>query len=110
MFTEWMEQSILKRKGMFFAFVTNQEGSRFLQAHLNLATSEQLWSMFNHLKPDFVAISYHVFGNYVAQKYLELGCDELISAVVETLKSSILSLSMGIYGCRVVQKLLECAA
>jgi len=110
MFTVWMEQNILKHKGKFLAFVTNQEGSRFLQDHLSFATADQLWSTFNHLKPYFVKISHDVFGNYVAQKYLELGCDELISSVFETLQSSILSLSLGIYGCRVVQKLLECAA
>jgi len=110
MFNLWLEKEMLTHKGLFFAFVTDQEGSRFLQEHLILATAEQLWRTFTHLKPDFVAISHDVFGNYVAQKYLELGSDQLISAVVETLKPSILSLSMGIYGCRVVQKLLQCAA
>jgi len=110
MFNVWFAQNILTQKGMFFAFVTDQEGSRFLQEHLTLASSDWLWDTFTHLKPDFIAICNDMFGNYVAQKYLELDCDELISAVVETLESSILSLSMGMYGCRVVQKILECAA
>jgi len=110
MFSVWLEQEMLTHKGIFFSFVTDQEGSRFLQEHLILATADQLWSMFAHLKPDFLEISHDVFGNYVAQKYLELGNDQLINAIVETLKPNILSLSLGIYGCRVVQKLLECAA
>jgi len=105
-----VQNMLMVENNMFFAFVTDQEGSRFLQKHLTTATPEQLWSTFMHLKPDFVAICQDVFGNYVAQKYLELGSDELRSAVVETLKPSITSLSMGMYGCRVVQKLLECAA
>merc|ERR1719233_87652 len=109
-FTHWLEQNMITHKGMFFAFVTDQEGSRFLQEHLILATPDWLWRTFSHLKPDFVAMSHDVFGNYVAQKYLELGCDKLLGAVVERLQSSILSPSMGIYGCRVVQKLLECAS
>jgi len=101
---------LMEKDNMFFAFVTDQEGSRFLQQHLISATAEQLWSTFVHLKPDFIAICQDVFGNYVAQKYLELGSNELRGAVVETIKPSITSLSMGMYGCRVVQKLLECAA
>jgi len=110
MFSGWLEREMLTHKGILFSFVTDQEGSRFLQEHLILATADQLWSMFAHLKPDFIEISHDVFGNYVAQKYLELGNDQLLNVIVETLKPSILSLSLGIYGCRVVQKLLECAA
>jgi len=101
---------LMNKKSMFFAFVTDQKGSRFLQRHLTSVTSEDLWSTFNRLKPDFVAVCKDVYGNYVAQKYLELGSEELKSAIVETLQPSISMLSMEMYGCRVVQKLLECTA
>jgi len=99
----WM----IKEK-ILFMFVTHQKGSRFLQKRLTSATSEQLWSTFTHLRPDFVKISNNMYGNYVAQKYLELGSVELRSDIMETLHPHILSLSRGIFGCRVVQKLLEC--
>jgi len=110
MFSVWLEQEMLTHKGIFFSFVTDQGVARFLQEHLILATADQLWRTFAHLKSDFVSISHDMYGNYVAQKYLELGNYQLINSVVETLKPSILSLSRGIYGCRVVQKLLECGA
>jgi len=101
---------LMIKENTFFAFATDQEGSRFLQENLSSATTEQLWSTFTHLKRDFVTISQDVFGNYVAQIYLELGSDELRSAVLEALQPSISLLSLGMYGCRVVQKLLECGA
>lgn len=81
-----------------------------MQEQLNSATSEQLWSTFTHLKPDFVHVCKNIFGNYVAQKYLELGSEKLRGEVVKTLQLSITSLSMDRYGCRVVQKLLEFGA
>lgn len=99
---------LMNNRNMFFAFVTNQDGSRYLQETLISLTTEQLWSTYNHLQPDFISISKDVFGNYVAQKYLELGSDELRSAIFKTLRPSIRSLSLEVYGCRVVQKLLEC--
>jgi len=80
--SSWFTQNVLTQKGMFLAFVQDQEGSRFLQEHMALASTEWLWGTFTHLKSDFVVISNNVFGNYVAQKYLELGCDELVRAVV----------------------------
>jgi len=98
---------LMVKEDTLCAFITDQEGSRFLQENLGSATAEQLWSTFNHLKRDFVTISQDVYGNYVAQKYLELGSDELRSAVLETLLPHISSLSLQLYGCRVVQKLLE---
>jgi len=101
---------LMIEENTLFAFVTDQEGSRFLQENLGSATTEQLWRTFNHLKRDFVTISQDVYGNYIAQKFLELGSDELRSAVLETLLPNIPSLSMQLYGCRVVQKLLECGA
>jgi len=101
---------LMNKENMFFTFVTNHEGSRYLQETLISATTEQLQSTFNHIQPDFVSISKDVFGNYVAQKYLELGSDELRSAILKTLQPSILLLSVEVYGCRVVQKLLECGA
>merc|ERR1719193_1072703 len=101
---------LMIKENTLFAFVTDQEGSRFLQENLGSATSEQLWRTFNHLKRDFITISQDVYGNYIAQKFLELGSDELRSAVLETLLPNIPSLSMQLYGCRVVQKLLECGA
>jgi len=99
---------LMNKPNMFLAFVTDQEGSRFLQEHLISATTEQLWSTFTHIQHHFVDICQDVFGNYVAQKYLELGSDKLRGAVLETLQPSIPLLSVGTYGCRVVQKLLEC--
>jgi len=99
---------LMNKPNMLLAFVTDQEGSRFLQQHLTSATNDQLWSTFNHLQSHFVTISQDVFGNYVAQKYLELGSDKLRGAILENLETSIPSLSLGMYGCRVVQKLLEC--
>jgi len=101
---------LMIKENTLFAFVTDQEGSRFLQENLGSATTEQLWRTFNHLKRDFITISQDVYGNYIAQKYLELGSDELRSAVLETLLPNISSLSLQLYGCRVVQKLLECGA
>merc|ERR1719193_208442 len=101
---------LMIKENTLFAFVTDQEGSRFLQENLGSATTEQLWKTFNHLKRDFVTISQDVYGNYIAQKYLELGSDELRSAVLETLLPHISSLSLQLYGCRVVQKLLAFGA
>merc|ERR1719419_1180540 len=101
---------LMIKENTLFAFVTDQEGSRFLQENLGSASTEQLWRTFNHLKRDFVTISQDVYGNYIAQKFLELGSDELRSAVLETLLPNIPSLSVQLYGCRVVQKLLECGA
>merc|ERR1719189_12563 len=101
---------LMIKEHTLLAFVTDQEGSRFLQENLGSATTEQLWKTFNHLKRDFVTISQDVYGNYIAQKYLELGSDELRSAVLETLLPHISSLSVQLYGCRVVQKLLACGA
>jgi len=101
---------LINNENMFFCFITDQEGSRYLQENLISATREQLWSSFNHFQPYFVSISQDVFGNYVAQKYVELGSDELRTAILKTLESSILLLSLSVYGCRVVQKLLECGA
>jgi len=99
---------LMAKEKLFFQFVTDHVGSRFLQKQLESATSEQLWSTFAHLKPHFVEVCQDIFGNYVAQKYLELGSDKLRSEIVNTLQPSISSLSKGVYGCRVVQKLLEC--
>lgn len=101
---------LMNKKAMFLSFVTDQKGSRFLQKHLTLISSDELRSTFSRLKSDFVAICQDVYGNYVAQKYVELGSGDLQSAIVETLKLSIPLLSVGTYGCRVVQKLLECAS
>merc|ERR1719357_1776116 len=101
---------LMIKENTLFAFVTDQEGSRFLQENLGSATTEQLWRTFNHLKRDFITISQDVYGNYIAQKYLELGSDELRSAVLETLLPHISSLSLQLYGCRVVQKLLAFGA
>merc|ERR1719499_683694 len=101
---------LMIKENTLFAFVTDQEGSRFLQENLGSATTEQLWRTFNHLKRDFITISQDVYGNYIAQKFLELGSDELRSAVLETLLPKISSLSVQLYGCRVVQKLLACGA
>jgi len=103
------QKKILSNEGnRFFAVVTDQKGSRFLQKYLTSVAAEELWSSFALLKSDFVTICQDIFGNYVAQKYLELGTKKLRSAVLQTLKASIYSLSVGMYGCRVVQKLLEC--
>jgi len=99
---------LMDKEKVFFMFVTNRKGSRFLQERLTTATLEQLWSTFTHLRPDFVKISKNMYGNYVAQKYLELGSNELRNNIMETLHPHILSLSRGKFGCRVVQKLLEC--
>jgi len=101
---------LMNKKAMFLSFVTDQKGSRFLQKHLTLISSDELRSTFSRLKSDFVAVCQDVYGNYVAQKYVELGSGDLQSAIVETLKLSIPLLSVGTYGCRVVQKLLECAS
>jgi len=101
---------LMTKENTLVAFVTDQEGSRFIQENLGSATAEQLWSTFNHLKRDFVTISQDVYGNYVAQKYLELGSDELRSAILEALLPNISSLSVQLYGCHVVQKLLACGA
>jgi len=99
---------LMNKPNMFLAFVTDQEGSRFLQEHLVSATDGQLQSTFNHLQRHFVTICQNVFGNYIAQKYLEFGSDKLRHSIFETLQTSIPVLSMGMYGSRVVQKLLQC--
>jgi len=98
---------LMSKDNSFFDFVTNKEGSRYLQKNLFSATTEQLWDTFNHLQRDFVRISQDVFGNYVVQKYLELGSHELRFAILNTLLPSVLYLSLGMFGSRVVQKLLE---
>jgi len=99
---------LMNKSNMFLAFVTDQEGSRFLQEHLISATDDQLWSTFIHLQRHFVTICQDIYGNYIAQKYLEFGSDKLRCSILETLRMSIPLLSLGKYGCRVVQKLIEC--
>jgi len=103
-------QKLMNKPKMLLAFVTDKEGSRFLQENLMSATTDQLWSTFTHLQRHFVTISQDVFGNYVVQKYLEFGSDKLRGAILETLQTSISLLSLEKYGSRVVQKLLDYGA
>jgi len=54
---------LMNKPNMLLAFVTDKEGSRFLQEHLISARADQLWSTFTHLKRHFVTVSQDVYGN-----------------------------------------------
>lgn len=93
--------------GIVSVLATEQNGSRFIQLHLENATEEQLDEMFAQLQADTIRLSVDVFANYVVQKFFEFGRPRHRQGFAERILGSVLPLSLQMYGCRVIQKALE---
>eukprot|EP00478_Filoreta_tenera_P000908 GABV01000914.1.p2 GENE.GABV01000914.1~~GABV01000914.1.p2 ORF type:complete len:137 (+),score=37.37 GABV01000914.1:237-647(+) len=86
----------------------DQQGSRFIQQHVEHCDSSTLDKIFQQLLPETLNLCTKVFSNYVVQKMFEFGSEPQRLALAESMRGHISMLSCQMYGCRVVQKALEC--
>lgn len=94
--------------GHIVEFCQDQNGSRFIQQRLEVATTAEKNLVLTEVLPSIRRLRNDVFGNYVVQKLFEHGSAEMKCDLKYTLKGEMLVLSTQMYGCRVVQKALEC--
>jgi len=95
-------------KGEIVEFCQDQNGSRFIQQRLEIASDAERLLVLSEVLPSVQRLRNDVFGNYVVQKLFDHGNNEIKSELKSTLEGEMLSLSTQMYGCRVVQKALEC--
>ncbi|KAI5188715.1 pumilio RNA-binding family [Nematocida sp. AWRm77] len=86
----------------------DQEGSRFIQKKLDVASSEEIDFTFQEIKKHIGELITDLFGNYVIQKFLEIGTLAQKKEILDAMEDSVIPLALHMYGCRVVQKALEC--
>jgi mRNA-binding protein PUF3 len=90
--------------GHFVEFSGDQVASRFLQAKLEQANSDEKAVMFEEIIPNARQLMQDVFGNYVVQKLFEHGDQSQKKRLGNEIKGHVSSLTLQMYGCRVVQK------
>lgn len=90
--------------GHIVEFSGDQHGSRFIQAKLETASSEEKSIIFKEILSNSMQLMTDVFGNYVIQKLFEHGDQLQKRTLAMQMKGRVVSLSVQMYGCRVVQK------
>lgn len=100
----WTLNSI---KSHILQFCQDQNGSRFIQQQLEIASSEEKQLVLKEILPSIRVLRNDVFGNYVIQKLLEYGTDSIRLSLYTTFQNEMLEMSLQMYGCRVVQKAFE---
>lgn len=93
--------------GHMVEFSGDQHGSRFIQAKLESANSDEKDTVFREIEPNAVQLMKDVFGNYVVQKFFEHGNQFQKKVLADKIKPQMATLSLQVYACRVVQKALE---
>lgn len=88
-------------------FSGDQHGSRFIQAKLESANSDEKDQVFREIEPNAIQLMKDVFGNYVIQKFFEHGNQVQKKILANVMKGKMVDLSCQMYSCRVVQKALE---
>ncbi|RKF71743.1 putative pumilio domain-containing protein [Golovinomyces cichoracearum] len=88
-------------------FCGDQHGSRFIQAKLEIASSDDKEQIFREIQPNALQLMTDVYGNYVIQKLFEHGNQVQKRMLAKQMKNHVMELSLQMYGCRVVQKALE---
>ncbi|TQS37826.1 hypothetical protein Golomagni_01686 [Golovinomyces magnicellulatus] len=87
-------------------FSGDQHGSRFIQAKLESASSDDKEQIFREIQPNALQLMTDVYGNYVIQKLFEHGNQVQKRMLAKQMKNHVMELSLQMYGCRVVQKAL----
>ena len=90
--------------GHIVEFSGDQHGSRFLQAKLESANSDEKAQIFAEILPNAVPLMTDLFGNYVIQKFFEHGNQQQKKQLAEKMRGNMPFLSQQMYACRVVQK------
>jgi mRNA-binding protein PUF3 len=90
--------------GHIVEFCGDQHASRFIQAKLETANSDERARVFAEIEPNTIQLMKDVFGNYVMQKLFEHGDQVQKRVLANAMKGKVVDLSMQMYGCRVVQK------
>lgn len=85
-------------------FSGDQHGSRFIQAKIETANSDEKEQVFREIQPNVLQLTTDVFGNYVIQKMFEHGNQVQKRVLGDNMKNHMVELSLQTYGCRVVQK------
>jgi pumilio RNA-binding family len=88
-------------------FARDQEGSRFIQAQLDIASPDEVNDLFHEIFEKPAELITDVFGNYVLQKMLEMATPEQLLFVASSLSGHVVFLTLQTYGCRVIQKCIE---
>ncbi|KAJ2904271.1 putative pumilio domain-containing protein [Zalerion maritima] len=88
-------------------FSGDQHGSRFIQAKLENANSDEKDQVFREIEPNAIQLMKDVFGNYVIQKFFEHGNQVQKKILAGVMKGKMVDLSCQMYSCRVVQKAME---
>lgn len=99
--------SIEDIQGYIVNFCFDQNGSRFLQQRLEIASFQEKQIVMKEVLPDIKLLRNDVFGNYVIQKLFEYGTGDMKNTLFATLEDQVLQMSLQMYGCRVVQKAFE---
>jgi len=94
-------------KELVAEFAVDQNGSRFIQQSLEIASPEEKEELFLQLEPEVLGLCVDVFGNYVIQKFFEFGLTRHRRDLAQKLVGNVLPLALQMYGCRVIQKALE---
>lgn len=87
-------------------FSGDQHGSRFIQAKIETANSDEKEQVFREIQPNVLQLTTDVFGNYVVQKMFEHGNQVQKRVLGDYMKNHMVELSFQPYGCRVVQKVV----
>ncbi|KAF4959422.1 hypothetical protein FSARC_10727 [Fusarium sarcochroum] len=88
-------------------FSGDQGASRFIQAKLDTANSDEKEQVFSEISTNALPLMKDVFGNYVLQKMFEHGNQAQKTFLVGKMKGNMGDLSASNYGCRVVQKAMD---
>jgi hypothetical protein len=90
-------------KDDFPEFCVDDKGSRFLQAKLEHAKSDELEEVFKLIEDNIIPIMKGKSGNYVVQKFFLLASQTHKNWIRHKIISTMVDLSLHRYGCRVVQ-------
>eukprot|EP01084_Bolivina_argentea_P216358 367587_1 len=97
---------------MICKFMKHQNGSRYIQERLKMASFELNTLILQHIifeEKQILSLSEDIFGNYVIQIFFENGSDEHHVLLIENLlRGNAYRLSRSFYGCRVIQKAFDC--
>jgi len=101
----WMISDI---KGHIVEFCQDQNGSRFIQQRLEVASDGEKRLVLEEVIPTIRQLRNDVFANYVVQKLFDHSTSDMKCELKKTLEGEMVALSTQMYGCRVVQKALQC--